>query len=181
MSGWDPEDLEARLMPEQLRLGLARGACLLAVDRLLAVQLDQFDDLDRDDDDEDRDPFTVHDPDPPTADPARLESILRRMRLHEILNESDCQVVRRLRVRAADVVMRLPDLLLGSGDVHDADLLLGAREVIARAGGYMARLHASADPAYDDVDLDDAQAQSGLALFAGQLIDAVDPMGGAGP
>lgn len=45
----------------------------------------------------------------------------------------------------------------------------------------MARLHASANPAYDDVDLDDVQAQSGLALFAGQLIDAIDPMGDAGP
>lgn len=56
-----------------------------------------------------------------------------------------------------------------------------AREVIARAGGYMARLHAPAGPAYDDVDLDDVTAQSGLALFAGQLIDAIDPMGGAGP
>lgn len=126
MSGWDPEDLEARLMPEQLRLGLARGACLLAVDRLLAVQLDQFNDLDRDDDEEDGDPLAAPEPEPPTAGPARLDSILRRMRLHEILTESDCQVVLRLRIRAADVVMRLPELLLDSGDVHDADLLLGA-------------------------------------------------------
>jgi hypothetical protein len=52
--------------------------------------------------------------------------------------------------------------------------MLAAREVIARAGSYMARLHASANPAYGDVDLDDVQAQSGLALFAGQLVDAVD-------
>lgn len=54
-------------MPEQLRLGLARGACLLAVDRLLAVQLDQLDALDRDDD-EDIDPFAGSGLEPPTAD-----------------------------------------------------------------------------------------------------------------
>jgi len=31
-------------MPEQLRLGLARAACFLAVDRLLAIPLKQLDD-----------------------------------------------------------------------------------------------------------------------------------------
>lgn len=163
-------------MPERLRLGLARGACLLAIDRLLATQLDQFDELDRDIDLADEDPFAVHVPESPTADPVRLRGIVDRLRGNEILSDADGDVVLRIRARAAEVATRLPDLLLDSGDVHDVDLLLAAREVIARAGGYMARLHAAANPEFDDVDLEDVQAQSALAMFAGHLIDAVDPL-----
>jgi hypothetical protein len=94
VSDWDAEDLESRLMPEQLRLGLVRGTCLLAIDRLLAIQLDQLDDLERDIEEDDLDPLASRDPEPPTADPERLKTILRQLTLHEILTEGDCEVVR---------------------------------------------------------------------------------------
>jgi hypothetical protein len=167
-------DFEARFLPEQIRLGLARAGCLLAVDRLLAVQLKQIDDLDSDNIEDDLDLF-----DPtfglasPTTDTTGLDEMVTRLRGHDVLTATDAEVVLRLRLRAADVALQLPNLLLDSGAVHDLELLLATREVIARAGVFMARLNAGADPAFDHVELDDVQAQSALALFAGQLVDAV--------
>ena len=110
----------------------------------------------------------------PGIDAAGLDEIVERLQAEGILSEADAVVIQRLRGRAADVVLRLPDLLLGSGALHDNDVvLLASREIFARVGGFLARFYAEANPAYDDVDLDDVQVQTGLALFAGQLIDAV--------
>lgn len=167
-------DLEARFFPEQLRLGLARAGCFVALDRLLAVQLKQIDDLDNEDESDELDPFDPAEGlTPPTADTTEMDAMVAGLQATEILTSADADTVLRLRLRAADVALQLPNLLLDSGAVHDLDLLLAAREVIARAGGFLARFHAGADPAFDDVELDDVQAQSGSALFAGQLVDAV--------
>lgn len=100
---WEPEDLESQLMPEQLRLGMARAGCILAIDRLLAVQLDQLDELGPDTDD-DADVLVDREMPPPSREGlCELDALLVRLHHEKLLTSSDCDVVRVLRSRAADV------------------------------------------------------------------------------
>lgn len=58
---------------------------------------------------------------PPTADTTQLDAVAARLQAKEILTSADADAVHRLRLRAADVALQLPNLLLDSGTVHDLD------------------------------------------------------------
>ena len=147
----DPFDLEAQLLPEQLRRVLAHAAALIALDHLLRANivghLAAFKSFGSE--------VQPAAPLPSLEDP-KLDAALAEHVEMGFLEVEDAAVVGAVHSHALDLCRRMPDLLLGVDGGVRLDLVAAGERVLRKVGVAWARVDMDSDPAFDGPDVDDS-------------------------
>lgn len=129
-------DVEARVMPENLRGALAMAGALMAADRILRIAV-----VDR------MRPFYDDDPHGAEAPDDELARHLAALRKEGVLDAQNERAVWRVKEVAESVRNQLEDVHLRWIEKLDRDLFLDARGVLAKCGEHWTKLVTGCMPA----------------------------------
>lgn len=141
----DAYDLEAQLLPERIRLDLARIGAVLAADQLLASQIiDRLNNF--------RNPLRPLSLDRyrrrPDAWEEQLEESLGWLVEEQVLEPGDTAVVRQLRNHASELMADIPSHLLNLGRTVQIDLFEQVIAVSGKLTRFWGRIEVDSDPAF---------------------------------
>src|SRR5207245_1148725 len=166
----DSFDLQARLLPERLRLDLARIGAVLATEQLLSgLVVDNLAGF--------LDPTTPVELDGYRRRPDEWETRLHESLVwlveHEALTADDAAIVGAFRDHALELMADIPSWLLGDGKAVKVDLLTSAAEVLARLDRFWGRIAVDVNPDFDSGDVADDDITGGSMAVVGVLLHAV--------
>lgn len=163
---YDKDDLELKLLPENMQLSLMRvGTLLTGWEMIRSTIIGNVKDFFYDDSDYQRDVSSRG----PIFDAST--SWLIDM---EALTDSDVLTLRRLREHRNEVAHEIMRFLVDPTCQVDSSVLQSARDVIKRLGQFWGRIAADADPQWDGVDLDPEEIQSGYFLLFDYVLSVVE-------
>ena len=167
----DHFDLEARLLPERIRLDLARIGALLATEQLLSgLVVDNLAGF--------LDPTAPMALDGyrqrPAAWESRFDESLEWLVQHEALSPQDAEVVRQVREHACQLMADVPSYLLSDEKTVPVGLLVVAAEVVDRLNLFWGRIVIDSNPDFDGREIQDEEIQGGASALVRLLLSAVN-------
>jgi hypothetical protein len=160
----DPFDLEAQLLPEQLRRLLAHAALVVSLDRLLRSNI--VDRLAR---------FKSFDfeerpaPPAPSLEGPELDAALAENVETQFLEADDVAVVRVVPEHAVELCRRMPELLLGADGGVRLDVINDGERVLRKIGVAWARIDMDCNPDFDGRDVADDEILPGPSVLLREL------------
>lgn len=161
----DSYDLEAQLLPEQIRRNLAQASVAITADRLLRASIvDRLREMGVDDAAE-AGPVPV-----PDLHDAPLDDALAELTANGVLSDADIFAVRGLRQYVVTLAARMPDAILGDGVLVRPDLVEAAVPVLRKINLFWGRMNIDANPAFDGQDVADDDMVDGMTALLELLV-----------